>query len=99
MSRGKKTRGPKAKYILYGGKPVTAVVDGKLTGVRHDKGCDSHFCFLPDPSDSNAPWKKRNLGRDVNKAVPKFYALVRELKKEPHIPRELICKQIPAPPV
>jgi hypothetical protein len=87
-----KTRGPKASYIEYGNRQCIATVEGKQTGIRYDKGCKSHYCMLPDPSEPTGAWKKKNLGRDKDLAVKKFYQLISEFTEIKTVQALLIIK-------
>lgn len=72
--------GEKAKktdYIAFGGYEVKDVINGREVGVSLARYNKSHYTMLPQ---NTGRTKRVWLGRDEEKAVVKFMALVSQLK-------------------
>ncbi|MFC1676299.1 hypothetical protein ACFL3G_04455 [Planctomycetota bacterium] len=68
------------KFLSWGGRELSAIINGKLCGVKFDNGkAQTHYYRHPHLS---GPAKKVNLGRDKGKAAHKWWAVVEEHQKE-----------------
>lgn len=76
---GKKT-GKKANYIPHGGGEVKDVINGREVGVSFDNSTRTHYVMLPNQKTGRT--KRKWLGRDKEKAVARFIAIVSQLKGE-----------------
>ena len=65
----------KKQYEKWGYQELKAVINGKLTGVKYDKGADSYFVRIPQQSGKAI---KKNLGRNKGRAAGKWWSIVEE---------------------
>ena len=60
-------------YERWGGRELKAVVNGKVCGVKFDRGARSYFWREPQSSGKAI---KRNLGRNKGKAATRWWDIV-----------------------
>lgn len=67
---GTKRRGPRPDYESFGGKVCVVQTQYGETGILHDKTNDTYYYYLPQEDGKRI---KKNLGRHIEKAAPRFY--------------------------
>lgn len=67
------------KYEIWGGRELKAIINGKLTGVKYDKGTRSYFWREPQPTGRA---QKRNLSRNKGKAAQQWWDIVEQHQRE-----------------
>jgi integrase len=73
MAKKKKKRKTTKQFESWGGRELIAVINGKVCGVKHDKGARSFFWREPQPTGRSI---KRNLARDKGKAAKKWWDII-----------------------
>ena len=85
---GKKT-GKQATYITFGGEEVREIVKGHILGVSFNKtpSVQSHYTMIPkDLAGKGAKRSKLKwLGKDKERAISKFNAIIKKLREEQEI--------------
>lgn len=72
-------RGTRAKYILYGGREIKAIVDGKETGICQDKN-GIYYYMYDDPKTGKR--KKKTCTTDIKIAYNRFMTYVEGKRAE-----------------
>lgn len=74
-----KQKGTKANYINYGGRPVTAIVEGKVTGLCLDKHTKTYYYMYADEKGKR---KKKYVTRDLTIAYNRFMEFAESKREE-----------------
>ncbi len=56
----------KKDYEKWGGRELKAIINGKLTGVKHDKGANTFYVRIPQLTGKAV---KKNLARNKGKGI------------------------------
>lgn len=68
------------KYQSWGGRELSAIINGKLCGVKFDNGKAQTYYYRHPQLSGSA--KKVNLGRNKGKAAAKWWAVIEEQQKK-----------------